>query len=115
MTHDIVVFKPDSNRILLVEKTINPTHEVHLLTHKMTHDLTHDFTLRSFKFSLHTQDNNSIIGFCKKELQLLIYRFFSLFHTATKNNIVAFLCSYYLLAMAYSLRSNFITFKSVAL
>ena len=46
---------------------------------------------------------------------MLICRFFSLFHYVVKDNIAAIECRVYLLAMAYSLRQHFITFKSVAL
>jgi len=108
MTHDFVGFQLDSNPTETVEKNLNLTQGFH----NLTHELTHDFALRSFKFSLH-QDSNGIT--CKKELQRLAYRFFSFFHTIKKNNNATLLCRHYLLVMAYSLRSNLITFKSVSL
>ena len=112
MTHSIIVgFQPDSNRIFPVEGTFNPTDDFYHLTP----DLTHNFALPSAGSSILKQDSNFLICFFKKKLQLLIYHFFSLFHSIIKNNTVAFLWHHYSLAMAYSLRSNFITFKSVAL
>ena len=116
MTHEIVVFKPDSNRNFPAEKKFSLTHEIHHLTHKMTHDLTHEFALIPTVSSLLQNDRNYIIlCFDKKKFRLLIYRFFSLFHPIIKNNIVALLSRYYVPVMAYSLCSNFITIKSVAL
>lgn len=123
MTHEIVVFKPDSNRNFPAEKKFSLTHEIHHLTHKMTHvthkmthDLTHEFALiRTDSSLLPNHRNYIILCFDKKKFRLFTYRFFSLFHPIIKNNIVALLSRYNLPVMAYSLCSNFITFKSVAL
>jgi hypothetical protein len=58
--------QPDSNRILLVEKTINPRQEVRHLTHQMTHQMTHDIALGPTGASIFKHDSNSAICICKK-------------------------------------------------
>ena len=69
MTHEIVVFKPDSNRNFPAEKKFSLTHEIHHLTHKMTHDLTHEFALIPTVSSLLQNDRNYIIlCFDKKKI-----------------------------------------------